>query len=364
MQDERKHIYLEKIMKKVPIHAEAGTYTWKIDITSNRISEETERLLVYALYVGHPDYNFFELAKNNLPKKVFGDSSPELIRSSFKDDHPLIDITEYDYDMVEAFADPVKGMWIYGDKKQNFWITLEDEKVLLSRLKDVTPWNNCKSYLRNIPARYDMTFDDKAIETALSCFLCQHGIDHEKVKGKDYEWKVTRKQLSSNTSIENNQHKDEHNNPTGVWQKRPIEEDNAFFIPRLGVSRIISVVFIAIIIGLWIAIFSNIVIPFWIIPALTILVGVNAIANDPDMGTRHNWFGLYIIFYILNCITSFLAFGAHWKWELMDNNWCAFLTLIISIGFFLLSFGIVSDGRHLIHYDKESGRWRRLKDKN
>ena len=363
MQDERKYIYLEKIMKRVPIHANAGTYSWKIGDTSSVISEETERLLVYALYVGHPDYNFFELARLNLPKKVFGDSSPELIRSSFKDDHPLIELIDYDYSVVEEFADPVQGMCVYSDKKQSLWITQEDERTLLSWLNDNTPWQNCKFRLKIISRRYAMKLDDKTLEVALINFLCQHGVDYKKIQKKDQTWEEKRKQdIKSKNEITQPQKVIEHS--FGTWEKRPIEEDNSFFIPRLGVARIISIVFVAIVIGLWIIMFSNIKIPFWIIPALTILVGVNAFSNDPDMGTRHNWFGFYIIFYFLNCITSFLAFGSHWKWGLMDNNWCAFLTLIVSIVLFLLSFGIVSNGRNLVYFDKESGQWRRLKDKS
>ncbi len=69
MSNERNYIYLEKIMKRVPIHAVAGTYIWKIGDASYKIDAAIERILVYELYTGRANNNFFELARVNLPKK-------------------------------------------------------------------------------------------------------------------------------------------------------------------------------------------------------------------------------------------------------------------------------------------------------
>ncbi len=340
--DERKYIYLEKIMKKVPIRAEAGTYTWRIGDTSNAIPEEVERLMVYALYVGHPDYNFFELARLNLPKKVASITSPELLRSSFHEDHPLADITEYNYGMVKEFADPEKGMLVYGDKKANLWITREDERVLLSRLKDKTPWHNCKSYLRQIPVRYAITLDDEAIEEALANFFMQHGIDPISAYKQEESYQMTILKSGKNTTNSS---------------QMPYRFGNSFALPSVGFARTLAVVFMVSVIGLWIAIFSNISIPFWIIPALSLATGDAALANDPDVKKRQGWFIVYIVFFAVNFLLSVFVFCTNWKWELMDNNLCAFFTLVISGGLFLLSFGITSNGRELMYYDESSGKW-------
>lgn len=286
MPNEKKYIYLEKIMKKVPIYAEAGTYTWKIDGTSNEISEEAERLLVYALYVGHPDYNFFELAKNNLPKKVFGDSSPELIRSSFKEDHPLIDITEYDYDMVEAFADPVKGMCIYCDKKRKLWITREDEKELLSRLNDGTPWNNCKSYLRSVAERYAVKLDELSIIQSLVYFFIQHGVEPNSLRERDRVF-IKQHPKGDDVSLSAQQHSS----------------------GRISYAFVFGIILAVVIIGLWIAIFSKHDIPSILLPFITmcfIFTEDLYIKNDTTKNVGIPAF--YVGFLVLNFIASIVAF--------------------------------------------------------
>lgn len=290
MPNERKYIYLEKIMKKVPIHANAGTYSWKIGDTSSGISEETERLLVYALYVGHPDYNFFELARLNLPKKVFGDSSPELIRSSFKDDHPLIELIDYDYSMVEEFADQVQGMCVYSDKKHKFWITREDEKELLSRLKDDTPWNNCKSYLRSASVRYATKLDEVSIIQSLSYFFILHGVEPNSLRERD--------------RVFIKQHPNVDNESASAKQPSSTKEN-----VHVSYAFIFGIVLAMVIIGLWIAVFSKHDIPAVLIPIITmcfIFTEDLYIKNDTTKNVGIPAF--YIGFLVLNFITSVVAF--------------------------------------------------------
>ncbi|MBR1512781.1 MAG: hypothetical protein IJ622_00645 [Bacteroidales bacterium] len=286
MPNERKYIYLEKIMKKVPIHAVNGAYTWEIGDTSSGISEEVERLLVYALYVGHPDYNFFELARLNLPKKVFGDSSPEVIRSSFKGDHPLSDITEYDYDMVETFADPVQGMCIYSDKKQSLWITRDDERVLLSMLNDDTPWDNCKSYLRTIPERYAMKLDEVSIIQALARFCILHGVEANPLREKDRTF-IKLHQNDSNEIFSSTKENEGH----------------------VSYAFVFGIILAIIIIGLWTAVFSRQDIPTILIPIITmgfIFTEDLYIKNDTTKNAGIPMF--YIGFLVLNFIASIIAF--------------------------------------------------------
>ena len=346
MLNERKYIYLEKIMKKVPINANAGTYSWKIGDTSSGISEETERLLVYALYVGHPDYNFFELARLNLPKKVFGDSSPEVIRSSFKDDHPLIELIDYDYSMVDEFADPVQGMCIYSDKKQSFWITLEDEKVLLSRLKDVTPWNNCKSYLRNIPARYAMTFDDETIETALSCFLCQHGIDPIGIKRKDGDYYNSVKKA---------------NDPYKLEAVRTKNNDGKIkFTKRMIPAAIIYPILMLWAAGIWALTFTD---GYnhgagWGLLLLLFSIAAAAIRDESGIFMIKGWYISIIIFYIGSIIASIAGIIVEGQGELVS-----YIALVLSGCCLLAILGFNTDGRHLYYYDDDSDRWRRMNGK-
>lgn len=290
MPNERKYIYLEKIMKRVPIHANAGTYSWKVGDTSSEISEEMERLIVYALYVGYPDYNFFELAKINLPKKVFGDSSPELIRSSFKDEHPLIELNEYDYSMVEEFADPIQGMCIYSDKKSKFWITREDEKELLSRLNDDMPWSNCKSYLRSVAERYAMKLDELSIIQSLVYFFILHGVEPDSLRKRD--------------RVFIKQHPD--GNVDSKSEKRPYSvKKNG----RVSYAFVFGIILAMIIIGLWIAVFSKHDIPAILIPIITmcfIFTEDLYIKNDTTKNAGIPAF--YVGFLVLNFIASVVAF--------------------------------------------------------
>lgn len=388
MADERKYIYLEKIMKKVPIHAESGTYTWKIGDTSNGISEEMERLMVYAMYVGYPNYSFFELAKHNLSKKVFGDTSPELIRSSFKEDHPITDIVEYNYGMAEEFADAVKGMWVYGDKKQNFWITREDEKTLLSWLNDNTPWRNCKFRLRTISRRYDLNLDDKAVETALVNFLCQHGIDQNRIYNKDSVWESKRKlevEEERKESLANMSYQEKQMSMTedecwtqmdnaGLWERRilPLGSNGTFFIPRLGVARIMAILFMCIAVTLWVFLFCRnesiglfAAEEWWAIPMFTLFTSLAAFHSDPDSMSGVKFWWVYTVFFLTSALASLTVFAIHWHGDFWDANICGAITAMVSIASLLLCFRTVAVGNgrggHIYFNDPNEGGWRKMK---
>lgn len=272
MSNERNYIYLEKIMKRVPIHAVAGTYIWKIGDASYKIDAAIERILVYELYTGRANNNFFELARVNLQKKVFANTSPALISSSFIEEHPCFDLKEYDYSIIPEYADPEKGMWLHGDGNSwSFWITLEDEKFLLSRLKDATPWNNCKSYLRSIPARYAMTLDEVSIIESLACFCKQHGIDPNSLREKDRsnkqigfqkvrerernEWLKTSEYAKQEWLKYHPEDKEKFDNAYKPQkQEKPHNQENDGKVFS-GVMGVISFLALA---GLWIALFSGV----------------------------------------------------------------------------------------------------------
>lgn len=305
-------------MQRVPIHATAGKYTWTIGDISSEISEETERLLVYALYVGHPDYNFFELARFNLPDKVFVDLSPELIRSSFKEDHPLIELTEYDYSMVEEFADSVQGMCIYDDKKQSLWISQEDERTLLSWLNDNTPWQNCKFRLKVISRRYAMKLSDKILETSLINFLCQHGIDYEKVCKKDGVWEAKRKQGI--------QHKEVSEQSIGIREEKPVNEIK--FTKKMIPAAIIYPILMLWSASLWALTFTD---GYnhgvgWGLLLLLFSIAAASIRDESGIFMIRGWYISIIIFYIGSIIASITGIVVESQGELVS-----YIALVLSV---------------------------------
>lgn len=137
MEKNPKYMYLEAIKKRVPLLAKKGYCSWRIGEETFRITSGIERMLVYALYVGKEGYNFYELARLNLPDYVSLNTNPEFLKSTFEKAHPLEDISDYDYSMIPEYADLVHGMWLEADGETwSFWITLEDEKAIMAVLND------------------------------------------------------------------------------------------------------------------------------------------------------------------------------------------------------------------------------------
>lgn len=180
------YMFLEKTRQRVSIHAKAGVYQWIIGSDTYEIPAAIERILIYTVYVGHPDFNFYELARLNLPSEVAANKNPEFLRSSFMADHQAEDITEYDYSMIPLYSDLIEGLWLYGDGQTwSLWITADDEKAILSKLNANTPWLSCKRRLQSVVKRYSMDLDDEFITLAAKSFYIQHGIDPNLIKKKE-----------------------------------------------------------------------------------------------------------------------------------------------------------------------------------
>lgn len=293
MAKERKYIYLERIMQRAPLRAKEGTYSWKIGNSTYGVSDAIERLLVYALYVGHPNYNFFELARLNLPKKVVNNTSPELLRSSFADDHPLIELIDYDYDMIPTYADEVQGLWLDGDgKKWSFWISATDERDMLSKLKSTNPLHECKAVLKASASRYGMNFDDKTIDSAVISFFLQHGIDAMKIFSK-YNFVVPKVQV-----VQQQYH------AQGNWYGRPNKSDE-----RAGIAGVIGILLVLVIIGLWIAVFCKVELNVLVLPLFTICYNAASLVYIGECGEKQDSLGTFFLaFCLANIVTSIVAF--------------------------------------------------------
>lgn len=293
MAKERKYIYLEHIMQRTPLRAKEGIYSWKIGDSTYGVSDAIERLLVYALYVGHPNYNFFELARLNLPKKVVNNISPELLRSSFADDHPLIELIDYDYGMIPTYADAIQGLWVDGDgKKWSFWITAADERDMLSRLKSANPLQECKSVLKTAALRYGMNFDDKTIDSAVISFFLQHGIDDMKIFSR-YNVVAPKVQV-----VQQQYH------AQGNRSRRPSKSDE-----RAGIAGIIGIILVLVIIGLWIAVFCKVELNVFVLPLFTICYNEASLVYIGECGEKQDSLGTFFLaFCLANIVTSIVAF--------------------------------------------------------
>lgn len=327
MAKERKYMYLEKTMMRVPIRAKGGIYAWKIGNATCEISAAIERLLIYAVYIGHPRYNFFELARLNLPKKVVANTNPELIRTTFTEDHPLIELIEYDTSMIPEYADSAEGMWLDGDgKKWSFWITTEDERRLLLRLKENKPWSSCMAYIRSVAMRYAMNYDDGMLSDALVSFLIQHGVEPDTLKKKDKEYerkKNAEKEKVNSSSLADTRdyarkewlkyHPEDRTAKNGSYQRKT-SDDGSGFVGILGIMLALAIIVV------WVLMFTKTIASAAALPILTFaMMG----AYDIYWTKNKEFDGLctfFLVFLIINLITSFVGLGLSWEWDYMDNE--------------------------------------------
>jgi len=286
MHKEMKYLYLEKTMQRVPLHADNGLYVWKVGENSFEISAAAEKLLVYALFSGLPNYSFFELAKQNIPKKSVAEMNPELLYTTFKEDHPLLELMEYNYDMIPLYADSTAGMWLYNDGKGcSFWITLEEEQWLLNRLQYQQPWYCCIALLREIARKHELVLSQQALSDILESFLIQHGVDSIALKGKD-------------NGIDNK--------AMATSKKRKSKKSEAEIESRLAV--IFGIVCTLIITTFWTLLFCGVDIDTIILPLFSIIL-YYASWQYTHYNERLDWvYVFFIIAFIANFIASIVAF--------------------------------------------------------
>lgn len=314
MAKETKYIYLEKTKQRVPIRAKKGFYHWKIGYDFFEISAELERVLIYAVNINYPEFNFFEWSRLNLPQEITAKTNPELLHSTFLADHPAEDLTEYNYSMIQLYANPKDGMWLYGDGKTwSFWITAEDEKELLTMLNSNSSWQSYKDYLYMVANRYSMSLNDELISQALKSFFIQHGLDPD-----------ARKKWSKQNSKEISDH--------SAWLKA--NEDDGTVI-----AAIIAIILAISIIITWLVMFSKNEISIILLPLFTLgfmLAGDIYLSNN----RRSSGFAVfYFIFMIANLITSFVGLATDWEWSLMDNEVASGINIFVPAIYGMLKGG-------------------------
>lgn len=312
MEKNPKYMYLESIKKRVSLHAKKGYCSWRIGDETFRITAGIERMLVYALYVGKEGYNFYELARLNLPDYVSLNANPEFIRSSFEKAHPLEDIEDYDYSMIPEYADPVHGMWLDGDGETwSFWITLEDEKAIMAVLNDHTPWQNGLFRLRSIARRYSMNIREDLIEQSLKGFLIQHGIEPGTIRKKERayfkEQEAERRALAEAVPV--------GDDANGSRRRNNKSEENSTVVASIVLGIVMSIAIVV----TWVSMSMGVKVPIAGQPFHTLLM---MLAMDLFFTKSKGsvGFGIYCVaFLVASAITSLV--GMLMDWELgMGGN--------------------------------------------
>lgn len=117
MEKNPKYMYLEAIKKRVPLHSKKGYCSWRIGDETFRITAGIERMMVYALYVGHEGYNFYELARLNLPDYVSLNANPEFLKSTFEKAHWITLEDKRAIMAVRMFVSIITRFICYGNKR-------------------------------------------------------------------------------------------------------------------------------------------------------------------------------------------------------------------------------------------------------
>ena len=312
MEKDPKYMYLEAIKKRVPLHAKKGYCSWRIGDETVMISAGLERFLVYADYVGNYIYSFHELARLNLPDYITLDASPEFIKSSFENSHPLEDISDYDYSLIPEYGDPVHGLWLCGDGNTwSFWITLEDEKAMLAMLNDNTPWQNSMTRLRSVARRYSLNLNEDLMVQSLKGFFVQHGIDPNTIKNREGAYLMSQ-EAKRRVQAQLAQAKAGGATPKHGKKKEPVDEGVVAAVV-LGIVMSIAIVVT------WVSMFMGVKVPIAGQPFHTMLM---MLAMDLFFTKSKGsvGFGIYCVaFLVASAITSLVGMLMDWKLGMGGN---------------------------------------------
>lgn len=302
-----RYMYLERIMQRTPIRAKNGEYQWKINGKSYPIPEYAERMLIYATYVGITGCTFFDLARKHLPKRALTNTDPELLKKTFRDDHHLIDLIEYDYLMIQPFASDGQGILVYGRNGDfGLYVNIEDEQRMLDLLKTSTnPYGEIKFELDKIARRYSIAIEDDDLMKAAKNFLMMHGADYEMLYDKEVEIKEIRKRelaAKNDTELKNT-----IEYASSEWEKQHHKTGVNYSVTKNDPSRVNTtwctpayITLLIIIIILWITAFCGNEEAGWGIPFLM----ATSFAL-PDVDSR-----LYIISGIIMELFALIVFFA------------------------------------------------------
>lgn len=306
-----KYLYIQQTMKKVALVSSGDKWSWEIEGNEYNFNPAIERLLAYHVYTGAYS-SFYELLRISLPKKVNTSYSPEFLRTSFEEQHPCESIDVYSRDLIPAYADPKSGMWLSSDGRTSFWITVDDERLILSDIKErECSWTLCKNRIKNAASRYGLQLDDDAIINALNSFLMQHGISPGRLL-----------------------HEEEYRNSENQKnQKNPIKDGIA---PTNGAVIAVGFTVMALLALYWGVTFSGTNIGVALIPLILLLFAI--VFESAGIGNIRRFCAIqYIVLFSANAITALLAIIFQWGQGRAEPTVAGFFSLLFSLPCILFS---------------------------